>query len=61
MKLYKLIPVALVSGLLFMGLSACENQGPAEEAGEAIDDAASNAADATQDAVDSVKEKMETE
>jgi hypothetical protein len=61
MKLYKLIPIALVSGLLFMGLLACEKQGPAEQAGEAIDDAASNAADATQDAVDTVKEKMDKE
>jgi hypothetical protein len=61
MKLYKLIPVALVSGLLFMGLAACEKQGPAEEAGEAIDEAASNAADATQEAVETVKEKMDKE
>lgn len=59
MKLYKLIPIALVSGLLFMGLSACEKQGPAEKAGEAIDDAAHNAADATQEAVDTVKEKAD--
>jgi len=58
MKLYKLIPAALVSGLLFMGLAACE-KGPAEKAGEAIDDAASDAAHATGEAVESLKEQTD--
>ena len=59
MKLYKLFPAALVSGLLFMGLAACEQKGPAEKAGEAIDEAASHAADTTEEAVETVKEKMD--
>ena len=59
MKLYKLIPVALVSGLLFMGLTACEKEGPAEKAGAAIDEAASQAADTAHEAVEAIKEKTD--
>ena len=58
MKLYKVILAALFSGLLLIGLSACE-KGPAEKAGEAIDEAASDAADTTEEAVEAAKEKLE--
>ena len=58
MKSYKNITAALLSGLLLIGLSACE-KGPAEKAGEAIDDAASDVADKTADAVDAAKDKMD--
>ena len=58
MKTTKGILAVLLSGLLLIGLSACEN-GPAEKAGEAIDDAASDVADSADDAADAVKEKME--
>ena len=58
MKLNKGILTALLSGLLLLGLSACE-KGPAEKAGEAIDDTASDMADTAEDATDAVKEKME--
>ncbi len=57
MKLYKIILAALFSGLLLMGLSACEKD--AEDIGEAIDDAASDVADKTEEAVDAVKEKLD--
>ncbi|MEX0738254.1 MAG: hypothetical protein WD071_02825 [Pseudohongiella sp.] len=43
-KLYLLFIVAV------LGLAACEQQGPAEEAGENIDEAAEEAADAINDA-----------
>jgi hypothetical protein len=33
-------------------LAACEDQGPAEEAGETIDDTAEDAGDAVEDATD---------
>ena len=56
MKLYKRILAALFSGLLLMGLSACDKS--AEDVGEAIDDAASDVADGAEDASDSVKEKL---
>ena len=58
MKIYKGLLTALFSGMLLVGLPACE-KGPAEKAGEAIDDAASDVADSAEDAADAVKEKMD--
>jgi PBP1b-binding outer membrane lipoprotein LpoB len=58
MKLHKIILTALLSAFLITGLSACE-KGPAEKAGKAIDDAASDVADTAEEATDTVKEKME--
>jgi hypothetical protein len=58
MKLYKNITATLLAGLLLMGLSACE-KGPAEEAGKAIDDAASDVADKSGEAAEAVKEKLD--
>jgi hypothetical protein len=58
MKLHKNITTALLAGLLITGLSACE-KGPAEKAGEAIDDAASDMADKAGNAADTIKEKLD--
>ena len=58
MNWYKKIAATLLAGLLLVGLSACE-KGPAEKAGEAIDDAASNVADKSGEAADAVKEKLD--
>lgn len=58
MKSYKNITATLLAGLLIMGLSACE-KGPAEKAGEAIDNAASDVADKAEDAADAAKEKLD--
>jgi hypothetical protein len=58
MKIYKVILAALISGLLLTGLSACE-KGPAEKAGEAIDNAASDVADKSKEAADAVKKKLD--
>jgi len=58
MNIYKGILAALLSGLLLMGLSACE-KGPAEKAGEAIDDAASDVADKSGEAVEAAREKLD--
>ncbi len=58
MNVYKNITTALCTGILIMGLSACE-KGPAEKAGKAIDDAASDVAGAAEDAGKSVKEKLD--
>jgi hypothetical protein len=57
-KLYRNFPSAIFAGLMLMGLAACE-KGPAEKAGESIDDAASDVADKTADAVDAAKDKMD--
>lgn len=58
MNLYKNIAATLLAGLLLVGLSACE-KGPAEKAGKAIDDTASNVADKSGEAADAVKEKLD--
>jgi hypothetical protein len=39
-KFYTRLAVTLLSGTLALGLAACKEDSPAEEAGEAIDDAA---------------------
>ena len=59
MKMYKGIMAAMLAGLMFTGLSACEKQGPAEKAGKAIDDAASDVADGANDTMEAIKEKAE--
>lgn len=58
MSMYTNITTALLTGILLLGLSACE-KGPAEKAGEAIDDAASGVADAAEDAGEAVKDKLD--
>lgn len=47
------LAVALLAPAL--ALAACDDDGPAEQAGEAIDDAAERAGDAVDDAADEVK------
>jgi len=59
MKIYKGIMVAMLAGLLFTGLSACEKEGPAEKAGKAIDEAASNVADEASETMEAIEKKTE--
>jgi hypothetical protein len=59
MKRYREILSILLAGILVTGLSACESEGPAEKAGKAIDDAASDVAEGAEDAKEAVEEKME--
>ena len=42
--------------LLFPMLTGCEQEGPAERAGEAVDEATENAGDAIEDAGESVQD-----
>ena len=58
MKLYRNIATVLSAGLLILGLSACE-KGPAEKAGEAIDDAASDVAEKAEEMKEAVEKEME--
>lgn len=53
----KLLPALFVGSLAGM-LMACEEQGPAEEIGESIDDAAEEAGDAIEDAADEAEEAV---
>jgi len=50
---------AMLAGFLFIGLTGCEKEGPAEKAGKAIDDAASNVAKEANDAMETVEKKMD--
>lgn len=51
MKLSKL-SLVLLTMIFAFGLSACKQDGPAEEAGEAIDNAVEDAGDKIEDATD---------
>ncbi len=52
MKLSKAITAALLASTLMITLSACEEQGPLEEAGEKVDDTVEDAGDEIEDATD---------
>ena len=50
----------LVCGLMLVfSLSSCENKGPAEKAGEKVDNAIEKAGDKVEKAGDKIKEKTE--
>jgi predicted small lipoprotein YifL len=59
MKIWKAIIAALLAALMFTGLTACEKEGPAEKAGKAIDDAASDVAKEANEAMETVEKKIE--
>ncbi len=52
MKLSETIVAALFVSTLMITLPACEQEGPLEEAGEAMDDTVEDAGDAIEDATD---------
>ncbi|MEQ8802496.1 hypothetical protein [Haliea sp.] len=52
MKLNATIFTALLAATLMITLPGCDNQGPMEEAGEAIDDSIEETGDAIEDATD---------
>ena len=54
---FLLLPALLIGTLLFAG---CENEGPAERAGERIDEAAEDFGNAVEDACEDMKEKAGT-
>jgi len=60
MILRKVIAVVLCAGLALAGLPGCEkNEGPAEKAGKAIDEAASDIAEGTSDTMEAIEKKVE--
>jgi hypothetical protein len=61
MKLHHGILSAILSGLLVVGLSACEKEGPAEKAGKAIDETAADVAEQAEDTKEAIEEKMKEE
>ena len=59
MKLNKL-SVAALAIFLMLGITACDKKGPAEQAGENIDNAAENMGDQVEDATDDAEDKLES-
>ncbi len=51
--------VIAAAGALLLTLAACEEQGPAEEAGEEIDQMTEEAREATSEAAEETAEKLE--
>jgi hypothetical protein len=56
-KFQKVTGTALVLGLLLVALSGCE-KGPAQKAGESVDDAVDKAGESIEDAGDSVRDAV---
>lgn len=59
MKMSKGIMATMLAGLMLTGLSACEKEGPAEKAGKAIDETASDVTDKANETMEAIEKKME--
>jgi len=59
MNLRKLIMAVLFAGLALAGLSACEKEGPAEKAGKAMDEAASDISEGASETMEAIEKKVE--
>lgn len=59
MTLRKVIMAVLFAGLALAGVSGCEKEGPAEKAGKAIDEAASDIAEGASETVEAIEKKVE--
>lgn len=58
--LLKKLAMAMLLGLMAFGVVACDNDdGPAEEAGQSVDNAMDDAGDAMEDAGDDMQDKAE--
>ena len=55
----KFLAVVLMGGLLGTGIVACEKKGPAERAGEKLDDAAKDVKDGAEKAGDKIENAAE--
>lgn len=56
MKPVQIVSAVLVASALLVALPGCEKQGPAERAGESIDNAATKAGDQIEKAGDAIKD-----
>jgi hypothetical protein len=59
MNIYKFIAPLLIAGFLIGGIVGCEQQGPAEEAGEEIDENVEEAGESMEEAGEQLKEEAE--
>jgi hypothetical protein len=55
----KYLNIFLITLLASLSLVGCDNDGPMEEAGESVDQAADDAGDATEDAADDVEDTVD--
>ncbi|HLS05298.1 MAG TPA: hypothetical protein VK036_03270 [Wenzhouxiangella sp.] len=58
-SLVKILAAALLAASIGAFISGCEQKGPAQEAGESIDDAVEEAGDKLEDAKDKAGDKVE--
>lgn len=54
------LSIAALATFIILGLSACEKKGPAEQAGEKIDNAAEKMGDKVEEATDNAGDKLES-
>nr|WP_298415009.1 hypothetical protein [uncultured Halomonas sp.] len=57
--LLRKLGLAILIALMLGGVAACEDQGPAEEAGENIDDAVDDAGDSVEEMGDDIQDSAE--
>lgn len=57
--LTRALALIAVLGLGSIGLAACDDSGPAEEAGEAVDDAVESTGEAMEDAGDAAEDAVD--
>ncbi|GAA5171630.1 MULTISPECIES: hypothetical protein [Halomonadaceae] len=58
-NLLRKLGLAMMLALMLGGVAACDDQGPAEEAGESIDEAAENAGDSVEEMGEDVQDAAE--
>jgi hypothetical protein len=60
MRIMKALRIALPTGVVafFLGLSACQKEGPAERAGKALDQSAERAGEKMEDATDKAADAL---
>lgn len=58
-NLLRKLGLAMMLALMLGGVAACDDQGPAEEAGENIDQAAENAGDSVEEMGEEVQDAAE--
>ncbi|WP_227369157.1 hypothetical protein [Halomonas sp. M20] len=58
-NLMRKLGLALLMALMLGGVAACEDQGPAEEAGENIDEATENAGDSVEEMGEDIQDAAE--
>lgn len=59
MQLMKKLAVVLLVAMMVGGLAACDNQGPAEEAGESIDESMESAGESIEEMGESIEDAAE--